>query len=213
MINPFFKIKEYYKKMKTFRSIAAAFVFAAFLAVSAFAQTASQPTGRIGVINTLAFDSDKGGITKYVTAMNNLENEFKPLQTELQTMATRLQGMQKDLQVLQEQVQKGGAPVDQKTINTKVEEYEKLGREFKFKQEDAKARYERREQTLLGPVRLDIGNAIQEFAKQKGYSMILDASKLDGAGLLLAFDEKFDATKEFITFYNSRPATTAAAKP
>ena len=210
MINPCFKIKESYKKMKTFRSIAAAFVFAALFAVSAFAQAAAQPTGRIAVINTLAFDSDKGGITKYVTAMNSLESEFKPVQTELQTMATKIQNLQKELQTLQDTVQSGkGVPVDQKTVNAKLEEYEKLGREFKFKQEDAKARYERREQTLIGPVRLDIGNAIQEFAKQKGYSMILDAAKLDGAGLLLAFDQKFDATQEFITFYNARPATTA----
>ncbi len=64
----------------------------------------------------------------------------------------------------------------------------------------------------MGPVRQDIGNALQEFAKKNGYMMILDASKLDGAGLLLAFDEKYDITKDFITFYNARPATTAAVK-
>jgi hypothetical protein len=50
------------------------------------------------------------------------------------------------------------------------------------------------------------------FAKQKGYSLILDSSKLYQAGIILAFDEsKVDVTKEFITFFNARPATAATA--
>ncbi len=40
--------------------------------------------------------------------------------------------------------------------------------------------------------------------------LILDAAKLEGAGLILAVDlPKVDVTKDFITFYNARPATTA----
>ena len=56
---------------------------------------------------------------------------------------------------------------------------------------------------------MDIGKALDEFAKKNGYSLILDGAKLDGAGLILAFDEKSEVTKEFITFYNARPATAA----
>ncbi len=198
--------------MKTFRSIAAVFVFAAIFAVSAFAQapTAATPAaGKLAVVNTQAFDADKGGITKYVNAMNSLEAEFKTTQTELQTMGNRLQALQNEIKVIQEGIQKNpGVPIAA-NANAKVEEYDKLAREFKFKQEDAKARFERRQEIVMGPVRQDIGAALQEFAKKNGYMMILDASKLDGAGLLLAFDEKFDATKDFITFYNARPAATA----
>lgn len=200
--------------MKTFRSIAAVFVFAAIFAVSAFAQVpAAVPAapGKLAVVNTQAFDADKGGITKYVNAMNSLETEFKTTQTELQTIGTRLQTLQNEIKVMQENAQKSPTvPIDTTKANAKVEEYDKLAREFKFKQEDAKARFERRQEVVMGPVRQDIGNALQEFAKKNGYMMILDASKLDGAGLLLAFDERFDATKEFITFYNARPAATAA---
>jgi len=198
--------------MKTFRSIAAVFVFAAIFAVSAFAQAPTTPAaGKIAVVNTQAFDTDKGGITKYVNAMNSLETEFKPTQTELQTIATKLQTLQADIKKLQDQANTPSAvPIDPKMANAKLEEYDKLTREFKFKQEDAKARFERREQVIMGPVRQDISVALQEFGKKNGYMMILDASKLDGAGLLLQFDEKYDVTKDFITFYNARPAATAA---
>lgn len=198
--------------MKTFRLIAAAFFFAALFAVSTFAQTTAA-TGKIAVINTLAFDVDKQGITKYVTASNSLEAEFKTAQTELQTMATRIQTLEAELRKAQEARTNASVPVaGGANLQAKADEYEKMGREFKFKQEDAKARFDRRRAVVLGPVLQDIGKAMQEFAKQKGYMMILDGAKLDESGLILAIgDDKVDVTKEFITFYNARPAGTASA--
>jgi Skp family chaperone for outer membrane proteins len=192
--------------MRTFRLIAVSTVFAAIFAVSAFAQTTA---GKIGLINTQAFGDDKAGITKYVAALNSLDTEFKPVFTELQTMATKIQTLEKELKDLQAKAQ-SNVPIDQKTVSAKSEEYDKLGREFKFKQEDAKARYERREAAVTGPIRLDIGNAIQEYTKKNGYTLMLDVSKLDGAGVLLGWDEAANVTKQFITFYNARPATTAS---
>jgi len=201
--------------MKTFRSIAAAFVFAAILSVTAFAQTQPATPVKIGIVNTMAFDADKVGITKYINAMNTLEAQLKPEFTVLQTMNNRLETLKKELETIQNQLNDPKLPAAinkdklQADGQRKLEEYQKLGLEFEYKQKDYKVSVERKEATIMAPVRLDIGNALQEFAKKNGYMMILDAAKLDGAGLLLAFDDKFDVTKEFITFYNSRPATTA----
>ena len=202
--------------MKTFRSVAAAFVFAAIFAVSAFAQTPPATPMKIGVINTQVFDADKVGITKYINAMNALEAQLKPEFTVLQTMNGRIEGLKRELEALQKQLSdpKLPAAIDKTKLQTdgqkKLEEYQKLGLEFEYKQKDYKASVERREATIMAPVRQDIGAALQEFAKKNGFAMILDASKLDGAGLLLAFDEKYDITKDFITFYNARTPTTAA---
>ena len=95
--------------MKTFRSIAAVFVFAAVFAVSAFAQApgAAQTAGvaKIVVIDTGAFggtdDKGTGGITKYVAAQNALEAEFKTVQADLQAIATKIQNLEADIQKLQ----------------------------------------------------------------------------------------------------------------
>jgi Skp family chaperone for outer membrane proteins len=81
---------------------------------------------------------------------------------------------------------------------------------IKRKQEDAKARYEKRYQEVVGPVFNDIVKALNDFAKQKGYAVILDGAKLEEAQILLGFDDKYDVTKDFVTFYNTRPAGTAA---
>lgn len=197
--------------MKTFRSIAAILMCAAIFTVSAFAQ-AAQP--KIGVVNTSAFDAEKG-ITKYVSAMNTLEAQMKPELTVLQTMSNKIQGLKAELEKLQDQLADPKLPpaVDktklQTTAQTKYEEYQKLGLEFEYKQKDYKANLERKEATIMSPVRNDIGKALQEYGKKNGYMMILDAAKLEQNGLILAFDEKFDVTSDFITFFNARPATTA----
>jgi Skp family chaperone for outer membrane proteins len=91
-----------------------------------------------------------------------------------------------------------------------VDEAQGLEVSIKRKQEDGKIKFERRQQQVLGPILQDILKAMDDFSKQKGYALILDAAKLEGAGLILAVDiAKVDVTKEFITFYNARPATTA----
>jgi Skp family chaperone for outer membrane proteins len=200
--------------MKTLRLFAAGFFVAALFAVSAFAQVnpaGTQPAGpaKIAVIDTRFFDDAKTGITKYTNAMNTLENEFKPVNTELQTMVTKYQTLGTEIQNLQKNANPQ-VPISQSTIQAKIDEYGKLERDIKFKQEDAKARLDSRQATLLGPILQDIGKAMQEYAKQKGYTVILDIAKMADAGLILAMDEKADVTKDFITFYNARPAGAAS---
>ena len=192
--------------MKTIRLIAAGVILAAIFAVSAFAQTTAS---KIGLINTLAFDDEKAGITKYVAAMNSLDAEFKTVYTELQTLATKIQALQKEIAGYQDIINKGGKiPIADADLQKKLEEYDKLGREYKFKEEDTKARIENRERIVMGPIRADIGNALQEFTKKNGFTVVFDISKLGNAGVLLGYDDTADVTKQFIAFYNARPATT-----
>ncbi|HEX8247860.1 MAG TPA: OmpH family outer membrane protein [Pyrinomonadaceae bacterium] len=203
--------------MKTFRSIAVSLFFAALFTVSALAQTTpTQPAGagRIVTINTAMFEDTKAGITRYVNAMTALDGEFKPTYTELQTMNTRLQTLQKQYNDLATQAQTPNSPIKPESIQSKLDEIQNLQVEFKRKQEDAKIKFERRQAIVMGPVMQDIMKAISEFTKQKGYGLVLDAAKLDNAGIILGWDEaKVDVTKEFVLFYNARPATTAVTTP
>ena len=205
--------------MKTLRLFTAVIFIAAMFAISTFAQTGGS---KIAVINTLAFDSPKPGegITKYVAGMNALDAEFKALTAEIQTMGTRYQTLGEEIKKLQAMANdpNNKVPINQAAFQGKVDDYTKLERDIKFKQEDAKARYQSRYNAVMGPIMQDIGKAIQDFAKQKGFALILDGAKLEEAGLVLGMgDDKVDATKDFITFFNARPAgtatTTTPAKP
>ena len=160
-------------------------------------------------INTTASDA-KDGIVKYTNAQAALEKEFGPAQTEINGLVATYQKLGNELKVLQDNINTGKVPVDRNAAAAKAEEYQTLELTIKRKQEDGKRRFEIREQQILAPIMQDIGKAIDDFAKQKGYSMVLDVAKLAGQGIILAVDSpKVDVTKEFITFYNARPAGTA----
>lgn len=198
--------------MKTIRFTAASFIFAALFAISAFAQ---QPTAnpKVMFINTTAFEG-KDGITKLTAALTTLGREMEPLRAEIRTLVARFETLEKELSQMQTQL--NTAPVAtratlERQFITKRDEYQGLEIQIKRKQEDGKTRFERRQIELIAPVQQDIARVMQDFAKQRGYSVIFDVSKL--AGAVLVYDEtKADVTKEFVTFYNARPAT-AAAKP
>lgn len=204
--------------MKTFRLIAATFVFAAVFAVSAFAQApAAQPAaGRIGLIRTSDFGGDDkgvGGITKMKNAIKSLSDEFKPVDDKLKTMRTKYQTSVQEFEKMRNagpNVPVGG------NLEAKAEEIKNLETQIKREEEDGKGKYERRYQQVMGPVYDDLRKAMNDFAKQKGYSVILDGAILEQSNLLWGYDDKYDITKEFIAFYNQRPAgaaTATTAKP
>jgi Skp family chaperone for outer membrane proteins len=187
--------------------LAAAFIFAAIFSVSAIAQTAPPASGKIGLVNTYAFGDDKAGITKFKNAMSSLDAEFKTVNDQLKTKAARYTTLGNEIKAAN--TTNPAVPINQQSIQAKVDEYQSLETEIKRMQEDAKTKYERRYAEVVGPVFNDIIKALNDFARQKGYAVILDGAKLEEAQILLGFDDKYDVTKDFITFYNARPAGTA----
>jgi len=201
--------------MKRISLAAACFIFAAIFAVSASAQGANPAAagaGKIGIIVVEEFAAEKGGIAKYKTALTTLDAEFKPMNDKLRAAATRYQTLGGEIEKLR-QPPAAGVPAasNTSTLQTKVDEFQNLEKQIKRDQEDAKAQYERRYGAVVGPVYGDIMKALNEYAKQKGYAVIFDGVKLDQAQILLGFDEKYNVTQDFITFYNARPATAATA--
>lgn len=193
--------------MKRVTTLAVSIVFAAIFAISASGQVPA--VTKIGWINTSAFGGDEkglNGVTKYVGALKTLDTEFKPRVTELQTLDTRIKALAEELQKMQANT---AVPINQQTVLAKQEEGQRLQRELEFKQKDAEAAVQARRNTLLAPIMSDLDKAIQEFAKQKGYTVVLDIAALANANAILVLDPTADITKEFIAYYNTRPASTA----
>jgi Skp family chaperone for outer membrane proteins len=128
--------------------------------------------------------------------------------TELQGIQTRIQSIAAEIQKMTGNT---AVPVDQKALAAKQDEGQRLQREGEFKKKEYDAAVERRSNELLGPISADISRAIQDFAKARGYTVILDIDRLGQAGAILSLDPSANVTKEFITFYNMRPAAAATA--
>jgi len=210
------------KPMKRISLAAASLVFAAIFAGSAIAQgtnpAAPAGTGKIGILVVEEFAAEKGGITKYKAALTALDKEFEPMNTKLRTAMSRYQTLGQEIEKIRNTPANPALPAQQPSaaqLQAKAEEFQSLEKQIKRDQEDAKAQYERRSAVVVGPIYQDIMKALNEYAKQKGYAVIFDGVKLDQAQILLGFDEKYNVTQDFITFYNARPpaAATAATTP
>lgn len=209
--------------MRNFRIFAAAIMLAAILAVSASAQTrpaggapastapgatasATVPESKIAYIDTSEFADEKTGIGRYVSVMKTLEREFKPRQDELTNMQTRIKAIADEIGKL---TTGGNTVVSPQTIQQKQDEGERLGRDLKYKKEQADADFAKRYQEVIRPVSQDIMTALNAFAQQRGITMILDISRMGEA--VLTVNPAMDVTKAFIAEYNAKNPATAAA--
>jgi len=210
--------------MKQIRLSAAAVALAALFATAASAQApaaarpaaaapATQPAGaaatgpaRIAVIDSRYFrgtdEKGTGGISRYITAAKQLEAQFQPRVTELRGIETRVGA-------IAENIKKTAAVAKPEDIERQRAEGEKLEVDLKRKSEDLQRDVEAAQDRMMRPIEQDVFTAIQAFAQQRGYSIVIDIARVP---VIYAADQ-LDITREFIAEFNRRPATASSAAP
>ena len=191
--------------MRTFRFFVVSVFLLGIFAATGLGQAAAP--SKVAIIDTNVFYDSTKGIKKLAVEFQKLQAEFKPVNDELQTMATRINKLQGEIKAMQENK---SVPVNETTLRAKATEYDTLTRQFKFKEDDAKANYSRREAELMQPVMQDIGEKIETFSKQRGIDLVLDADKLVRSASLLYLNNSINITEAFITYYNGLPGGTAS---
>ena len=163
------------------------------------------PMSKMAVIYTDLFLDQKTGIAKFNVLVTKLNGEFQKTKDELTAMQTRATSLETEINKLREAPQ--GAPVDQRSLQAKIDQLDQLKKDIQRKGEDAQANYNRRRQELFGPLQDEIGKALEAFAKARGINVIIDAAQVP---LLYAADS-IDITRAFITDFNSKNPATAAS--
>ncbi|MDT7808773.1 MAG: outer membrane protein [Acidobacteriota bacterium] len=208
----------------TVKTLFAATILAAFAALSVSAQTQPAgrtapprpapvpgavaqpvPDGKIAIIDSDAFSDQKAGISRLVAAFQVVEREFKPRRDQLQTMRTRYDALVKEINDTK-------AVADQKALAAKADQADTLKNDIERQQQDGQRALEKRVKELTDPIFVDVGNALQAFAAQRGITLVFDVSKTGNA--MMVVNNAVDITDAFIADYNQRnPASTAAATP
>ena len=214
------------------RLIFAALILVAMMAISVIAQTrplttapkpaptplprpaatpvagnAAVPDSRIALIDTGMFGDEKNGIFLYIDAAKKVELEFRPRTNELQNLENRLNALATEIKTLRQ-----AAVVDQKTIQAKQAEGERLQQEATTKKERLDEDVSKRYQQAISPISNQIGAAMDQFARQRGITMTLDMSKLLPA--ILTAVPAIDLTQAFIDDFNrNHPRTAPAPRP
>ena len=161
----------------------------------------------MAVIYTDAFLDPKTGIAKFSTLVTKLNGEFQKTKDDIQAMQTRGQALETEINKLQNAPE--GTPIDQRSLQAKIDQLEQLKKDIQRKSEDAQAAYNKRRQELFTPLQDDIGRALEAFAKARGINVIIDAAQVP----LLYIADSVDVTRAFITEYNSKNPATASASP
>jgi len=167
------------------------------------------PESRIALADTSMFGDEKSGIVLYVDAAKKVELEFQPRTNELQSLGNRLNALATELNTLRK-----SAVVDQKTIQAKQTEGERLQQEATTKKERLDEDVATRYRQSISPISNQIGAALDQFARQRGITMTLDVSKLLPA--ILTVVPAVDVTRAFIDDFNRthpRPAAAPAPRP
>src|SRR5262245_4328226 len=167
--------------------------------------TATMPDSKIAVIYSSAFLDQKTGIAKYSVLVNTLNREFQPRQTELTQLSQKIQASQDEINKLQS----SSVPIDPNSVRAKVDTLEQMKKEYQRKGEDAEAWSQKRQQEIFAPLQNDIEKALEVYAKQRGITVIIDASRVP---MVYAADS-VDITRAFITEFNAKNPATASVTP
>ncbi len=166
------------------------------------------PISKIALIYSDAFLNPKTGIAKFNTVLTTLNREFQKQKDDLTQMQQRSQQLQDEITKLQGAP--AATPIDQKALQTKVDQLEQLKKDFQRKGEDAQAAYNKRRQEVFAPLQEEIGKALEIFAKAHNITVIIDGTQVP----LVYASDSIDITRVFINEFNSKnPATASVTSP
>lgn len=165
------------------------------------------PTSKVAVIYSDAFMDPKAGIAKFSNMLTRLNGEFQKLKDEITAMQNRAQALEDEINKLRSAPE--GTPIDQRALQTKIDQLEQLKKEIQRKAEDAQNAYNRRRNELFEPLQREIAVALETFAKTRGVNVMIDASAVP----LMYAAENIDITRAFIADFNSKNPVAASATP
>jgi outer membrane protein len=191
---------------------------AALLTVTALAQTgtaaaanpaapaASSATTRIGIIN----------IQNAIVLTNEGRRDFESLQKKFEPTQSTLNNLNQEIDNLKKQLQTQGEKLNEQARADMVKSIEAKQKTLQRQAEDAQADFQAQQNEIANRIGGKLLEVLDKYAKQGGYSVILDVS--GQASPVLWAAQTTDVTQEIVNSYNAQssvppPAPGAAAKP
>lgn len=145
--------------------------------------------------------------------------EFKQIDSELKAHRTQLESQmeakQKDFQAKYEAFTKLPATTPDAIRADKQRELEALNESLQKFSQDAQTSLTNKQSALMDPIFNKVGKAIEEVAKEQGFSFIINPQLLQGGDILLYSDEKFNISDSVLKKLGitPKPLTATPTKP
>lgn len=141
--------------------------------------------------------------------------EAKQIDAELKTHGEQLQSQLKakyaEYESKVKAYQANGATMVDAVRRDKETELQQLQQNIQQFQQDAQTSLQKKQTDLMAPVFSKVGKAIEEVAKEQGYSFIIAPQAVGGGDILLYSDDKFDISLLVLKRLGITP--TASATP
>ncbi len=183
---------------------------------SAPAASAAQPA-----VNPASIGPSKIGIIDMqaaIAANNEGRRDLEALQKKFEPRQTQLQNLNKEIEDLRKQLSTQGDKLNEETRANLVKQIETKNKTLQRDGEDAQNEYQQQQNEIAQRILTKLGPVIDKYAKDNGFSLILDASNPWPQSPLLWAGQQVNITQAIITTYNAQsgvpaPPATPAAKP
>ncbi len=199
----------------TFKLTRVVLALAAILSVGALAQTgsaASTPAPsvpattaapKIGIIN----------MQQAILASHEGRRDFEALQKKFEPKQAELKGMNDEVEGLKKQLNTQGDKLNDEARSTLVKNIESKQKSLQRSLEDAQGDFQAQQNDILNRIGQKMMEVLDKYAKENGYTMILDVS--NPSSPVLWAGASSDVTKAIVDAYNTQSGVAAppAAKP
>jgi outer membrane protein len=169
---------------------------------SAASPAAGPATTRIGIIN----------IQNAILLTNEGRRDFEALQAKFEPTQKALNNLNQDIENLKKQLQTQGEKLNEQSRADMVKNIETKQKTLQRQVEDAQADFQGQQNEIANRIGGKLLDVLDKYAKQNGYSLILDVSGQQSPVLWAA--QTSDVTQEIVNSYNAQSGVAApAAKP
>jgi outer membrane protein len=168
--------------------------------------TAAPTTARIGIIN----------IQNAIVSTNEGRRDLEALQKKFEPTQTQLNNLNQEVENLKKQLQTQNDKLNEQTRSDMVKNIETKQKSLQRQVEDAQAEFQGQQNEIANRIGGKLLEVLDKYAKQNGYSMIIDVSSQQSPVLWAA--QNTDVTQEIVNSYNAQsgvpaPPTTAGGAP
>ena len=162
------------------------------------------PKGKIGVINTTAFNQQ---ILEFRSKIEAINKQFEPRVIEVRNLADRITALENTIKTQSSTL---SAP----KLAEMTEQLESMKRDYQRKTEDLQADGNRARDRMFEPLNGKLYKFAQEYSAKRGIILLIDLANAAQAGAIVWVDARADITQDFINEYNkANPVPTAAPAP
>jgi outer membrane protein len=167
------------------------------------AATAPAGTSKVGIID----------IQQAIIATNEGGRDFEALAKKFEPKRTELQAQNTDIENLKKQLQTQGDKMNDEARANLVKSIETKQKSLQRSAEDAQNEFQQQQNEVAQRILQKMAPVIDKYAKENGFSLLLDSSNPWPQGPLLWATAGVDVTKPVVDAYNAQSGVPAPAKP